>query len=255
VIVVDAPEQAHQALTLLRERLGVSLKAVYLHGSAVSQGLHAHSDIDLLVVVNAPIANETLRELLQDLSAVSAPPGDSRLRPLEVIAFLLRELDLPAYPARAELVFGEWLREAFEAGCLPEGGADPEFTLMLAQARLEARPLFGPPAADLLPAITRQDIRRAIHDSLPILLAALAEDERNGLLTLARMWRTAKDGAFVSKARAAEWARLQLSRTASDALALAREEYLGARSVDWSNRSAEVQTAALELAQRIRATL
>ena len=200
MIVVDAPEQAHQALTLLRERLGVSLKAVYLHGSAVSQGLHAHSDIDLLVVVDAPIANETRRELLQDLSAVSAPPGDSRLRPLEVIAFLLREL--PAYPARAELVFGEWLREAFEAGRLPEGGADPEFTLMLAQARLEARPLFGPPAADLLPAITRQDIRRAIHDSLPILLAALAEDERNVLLTLARMWRTAKDGAFVSKAMA-----------------------------------------------------
>jgi streptomycin 3"-adenylyltransferase len=75
------------------------------------------------------------------------------------------------------------------------------------------------------------------------------------LLTLARMWRTAKDGAFVSKARAAEWARPQLSRTASDVLALAREEYLGARSVDWSNRSVEVQTAALELAQRIRATL
>jgi len=255
VIVADAPEQAHQALALLLERLGTSLKAVYLHGSAVSHGLHAYSDIDLLIVVDAPIADVTRLELLQDMNAVSAPPGDTHLRPLEVIAFRLEELDHPPYPARAELVFGEWLREAFDAGRLPEGGADPEFTLMLAQARLEAFPLFGPPAADLLPAIAQQDIRRAIHDILPILFATLAEDERNVLLTLARMWWTTKDGTFVSKARAADWARPQLSRTASDTLGLAREEYLGARRINWSNRSAAVQTTALELAQRIRATL
>ena len=250
--VVGAPDQAFRALNILHERLGASLKGVYLHGSAVSEGLRPRSDIDLIVVVDAPILNRTRREMLHALSAVSAPPGDKRLRPLEVIAFLVRELHSPAYPAQAEFIFGEWLRDAFRAGRLPSGGADPEFTLILAQARLEARTLFGPSAADMLPSIPRTDVAQAVRDSLPTVLAAIPGDERNALLTLARMWRTMTDGSFVSKAAAAEWACPRLSHTAADELALAREEYLDGGTIDWSSRSAAVQGTALELVQKIR---
>ncbi|MDM7853300.1 hypothetical protein QUF18_20350 [Pseudochrobactrum kiredjianiae] len=36
------------------------------------------------------------------------------------------------FPARAEFVYGEWLRDSFEAGEVPLPNNDPEYTLVLA---------------------------------------------------------------------------------------------------------------------------
>jgi len=41
----------------------------------------------------------------------------------------------PKFPARAEFVYGEWLRDAFEAGEIPLPVRHPEITLVLAQAK------------------------------------------------------------------------------------------------------------------------
>jgi thioesterase domain-containing protein/acyl carrier protein len=49
---VSIPPEATNALPLLKHRLGSSLVAVYLHGSAVAKGLRKRSDVDLLVIVS-----------------------------------------------------------------------------------------------------------------------------------------------------------------------------------------------------------
>lgn len=226
---MDIPSEAHTALPVIREHCAEFLVAVYLHGSAVTGGLRPHSDVDLLAVIGGTIARQSGKRLAADLMALSGryPRDPAGRRPLELIVFSRADLAAPAYPMRCEFIYGEWLRHAYEAGDIPAPVRDPELTLVLAQARQEAKPLFGPDAGELLPVVPQTDIRRAIGDMLPALLAALEGDERNVLLTLTRMWRTLVTGKFVPKDAAAVWAAGRLPGVHARTLICVRDAYLG----------------------------
>lgn len=238
------PPEAVKVLRILKEHFAGALAAVYLHGSAASGGLRSGSDVDLLALVRQPMGIESRIQLVRSLMEVSGAPGSGSPRPVELIIFLPADLTASAYPARCEFLYGEWLRGAFEAGEISRPVCDPELTLVLAQARQAALSLVGLNAGELLPAIPRADIRRAIGDALPVLLASLEGDERNVLLTLARMWRTVSCGDFVSKDAAANWACGYLPGEEAKVLEQAREAYLGIRKDDWSARQKEVRQTA-----------
>lgn len=243
-------------LPIAQRSFGNALVAIYLHGSAVAGGLRPDSDVDLLVIIDQSMTQAARERLIVELMGISGRPADRNgPRPIELIVFLRADLTSSIYPARSELVYGEWLRGAFEAGEVPGPVPDPEFTLLLAQARQEARALFGPDAVSLLPIIPDSDIRHAIGDSLPGLLDRLAGDERNVLLTLARMWRTLTTGEFVPKDIAAEWAAPRLGADAAALVADAREAYLGGRTDDWRARQGDVRRVAAELRDRVAAML
>ncbi|AJE47703.1 aminoglycoside nucleotidyltransferase ANT9 [Celeribacter indicus] len=231
-------EQIQSALLILQRSLGDALLGVYLHGSAVSGGLRPQSDIDLLAVVESELTGNQRNGLLRNLLHLSgrhpAVPGGPRC--LEVMIFRRSDLARGDHPVRAEFVYGEWLRDAFEAGESPMPEHDPEYSLVIAQARQQAIPLLGPPGDDLLPEVSPEHIRQAMRGALPDLLDGLHGDERNVLLTLARMWHTASTGVFVTKDAAADWAIPRLS--ASDAMTLdyARRAYLGEITDDWSSQ-------------------
>lgn len=237
---------AQRAVDLCRDILGPRLVGVYLHGSAVSQGLRPDSDLDLLIVSTEPLeAAERTRFLagLLDLSGrYPRKPSDPRC--LDVLAVSTTELETPTYPAASQFIYGEWLREGFETGATLVPFVDPVVTLLLAQARGEAVALFGPPFAGLAGAIPAFDVRRALADTLPDLLDSLVGDERNVLLTLARMWRTAVIGDFVAKDVAAEWAAPQLAEPACAVLLDAARAYQGQIVDDWSGRRQETQVTA-----------
>lgn len=248
------PEEAAKALTVLQECLGPSLQAVYLHGSAVNGGLRPNSDVDLLAVSDRPLAPETGALLVDRLMQISGrhPARSGMPRCLEVMIFLRQDLAEPGYPARCAFIYGEWLRDEFEAGTVPQPHTDPEYTLVLAQAAQEAISLVGPVREHLLPPMPHEDIRRAIADALPALVGNLSGDERNVLLTLARMWYTLETGKFAPKDAAAEWALPRVSPETASVLALAQAAYRGAALDDWRNRPALTRQAADELAQHVR---
>ncbi|EAA8855156.1 DUF4111 domain-containing protein [Escherichia coli] len=249
----EIPKQARAVLDTVRGVFEDALLAVYLHGSAVSGGLRPQSDIDLLVVIDRPMTEALRKSLLAALLRVSgrhpASPGGPRC--IEVMLFQKSELAVPGFPARADFIYGEWLRDALEAGELPMPVTDPEITLVLAQARKESRPLFGPDAADLLPEIPAEHIRHAMRDSLPALLNGLHGDERNVLLTLARMWHTATTGKFISKDAAATWAMPHLPEPLAEVVACAREAYLGRVKDDWGTSQADARQTANHLYQQV----
>lgn len=112
---------------------------------------------------------------------ISGRPADNASRPLELIVFHRADVEASACPARSEFIYGAWLREAFEAGEVPAPVSDPELTLLLAQARHEARSVIGLDPTELLTIIPETDIRRAIGDVLPALISSLEGDERNVL--------------------------------------------------------------------------
>jgi predicted nucleotidyltransferase len=246
-------EQAWAATEVVHSLFRDALLAVYLHGSAVSGGLRPHSDIDLIAVIDRPMTKEQRKSLLSDLLRISgrhpAPAGGPRC--IEVMVFLKADLVTPGFPARAEFIYGEWLRDAFETGELPMPAADPENTLVLAQARREAFPLLGPGAEELLPAIPLEHVRRAMRDALPTLLDGLHGDERNVVLTLARMWRTATTGEFIAKDAAATWAATRMPDQEAATLIFAREAYLGRVEDNWGKRQAAARQTAIYLHQRV----
>lgn len=246
--------QLEQALWLLRRLLGRILAAVYLHGSAVAGGLRPKSDLDLLAVVERPLAMAARRELVAGLLNISAYPYvKGGLRPLELIIFERAALSGAACPARAEFVYGEWLREAFEAGTVPMPVSDPELTLVLAQAGEEAVPLLGPSAPELLPVVPPGIIRRAVLEALPGLLDSLQGDEINVLLTLARMWLTLDTGKFAPKDVASVWAESLLPPESAAVLAWAREAYLDGRGEERPPRPQDLAGAVERLRGRVLA--
>ncbi|WP_230721568.1 aminoglycoside adenylyltransferase family protein [Martelella mediterranea] len=242
-------EQIQSALALLRRVLGDALLGAYLHGSAVSGGLRPQSDIDLLAVVDAALTASQRKALLMDLLRLSGrhPAAAGAPRCLEVMVFCKADLAGGDYPAQVEFLYGEWLRGAFEAGEIPTPERDPEYSLIIAQARQQAISLLGPPVKELLPDISIEHVRQAMRDVLPGLLSGLRGDERNVLLTLARMWYTASTGKFLTKDAAASWAIPRLPNPDAMMLDHARRAYLGEVADDWANQG----DAARQLAERL----
>jgi predicted nucleotidyltransferase len=250
---MEQTDQIQATHVALRRVLGDALIAVYLHGSAVSGKLQPQSDIDLLVVVDRDVTSDQRDELLTELMQISgrhpAAPGGPRC--IEVIVFRLSDLSEDRFPMRAELTYGEWLRDAFESGEKPMPARDPEYTLVLAQARQEAIPLSGPDRTELLPEVSTDVVRQAMRDLLPGLMDGLQGDERNVLLTLARMWRTASAGDFVSKGEAALWAIPQMPAQDAAMLDYARSAYLGQIIDDWGSRRNDAKLLAEYLSNRV----
>jgi streptomycin 3"-adenylyltransferase len=150
------------------------------------------------------------------------------------------------YPAQAEFIYGEWLRSEY----LPMPGRSAENTLILAQTGRNAVALFGEDAARYLPKIAAEDIRKALEDAIPPLLDWLYGDERNFLLTLARMWWTARTGEFASKDEAAAWAVSQMHEGERELLELVRRAYLGQTTDEWDTRQAAARRTAEYLRDR-----
>ena len=254
---LEIPDEALKAVIVLQRSVGDRLLAVYLHGSAIAGGLRPDSDVDLMAVVDAPTTYAVRRCLVSELMRLSGrhPVDPDGRRPIEMIVFDRSDLAVSTCPARCEFLYGEWLREAFEAGEVPKPHADPEFTLLLAQARRNARTLIGRDAVALLPDIPDSDVRRAIGQVLATLLGALEGDGRNVLLTLVRMWRTLATGDFVPKDVAAEWAIPRLQAGSAALLADARDAYLGKRGDNWRDRQQELRSVAKDLGERVAAML
>lgn len=233
----QVPKEAIQAVNLIKELLKGQLVGVYLYGSAAMGGLRVKSDVDILALTNSSLSEGTRSELAQRLMQISGVPGNSNdIRPLEVTVINLNDVVPWQYPPKLEFMYGEWLRGRFERGDIPGATIDPDLALLLAQLQRNSVSLFGPKAAVILEPIPWADIRTAMKESLPNLVASLKGDERNVILTLARMWYTASTGEFCSKDQAAEWSIPRLPEELTPLLDQARKAYLGEYVDNWEGK-------------------
>ncbi|AUN19283.1 hypothetical protein B2H91_15255 [Clostridium botulinum] len=228
------PKEAIQAIEVIEELLDSILIGIYLYGSAVMGGLRINSDIDILVLTNQSLPEKIRRDLTNGLMLISGKIGNTNaIRPLEVTVINKNDILPWHYPPKYEFMYGEWLREQFEKGEIPRSTYDPDLAILLAQARENSITLFGVNAAEVLEPVPIKDIQRAIKESLPGLIEDIKGDERNVILTLARMWFTASTNEIRSKDQSAEWAIPQLPEYHAALLDLARKAYLGERVDKW----------------------
>ena len=226
---------------------------LYLFGSSVAGGLRPSSDIDLLVVTERSLGldeRESLVEFLLKFSGRRATiePG----RPLELTSVVLADVVPWTYPPVCDFLYGEWLRTEFVEGHVPEPHANPDLAVLLTTLQQHAKVLRGPDPADLLRPVPAADLHRSAHDSLVPLLNDLIGDERNVLLTLARMLVTIDTGDIVSKDEAVRRILPGLHEPHRTLIALAVGGYLGEVQDDWSEWQEEVRDTATHLASRIQ---
>ncbi|MFI1461093.1 aminoglycoside adenylyltransferase family protein [Nocardia carnea] len=223
------------------EVLGDGLAGLYLYGSAVAGGLRHDSDIDLFAVVESSLGVDVRKALVDTLLRLSGRwPRSGPARPVELTVVVRDEVRPWHFPPRSDFVYGEWLRAEIERGQLPTPTEDPDLTILTTMVRDSSSTLFGPPAADLLDPVPANDLVRAVVAGLPELIAGVRGDERNVVLTLARMWVTAESGVVVSKADAAEALVSRLPAEHAAVLRLARAGYLGEAPDEWTHRGAEL---------------
>ena len=250
------PQQAMQALKIVEELLGSSIVGVYLFGSAVIGGLRINSDVDVLVVVNHSLPEVTRRKLIDRLMLISGKIGNTdSIRPLEITVINHSDIVPWLYPPKNEFIYGEWLRSEYEKGQIQEPTYDTDLAIVLAQVRKNSISLFGPDASDILDPVPISDIRRAIKESLPGLIEGIKGDERNVILTLARMWQTVSIGEISPKDVAAKWALSRLPKEYSTLLDLARKAYRGEYVDKWEGLDSEVTALINHLKNSIESCL
>jgi aminoglycoside 9-adenylyltransferase len=226
---------------------------VYLFGSSALGCLRPTSDIDVLVLTQRSLSRDERQSLTAFLLQFSGSRGTvAPGRPLEVTSLVLEDVVPWRYPPVCDFLYGEWLRPEFLTDWLPERHSNTDLAVLIRSVRQHATCLQGPHPSDLLAPVPLQDVRRAIHDSLGPLLNDLVGDERNVLLTLARMVVTLETGQIVSKDEAATWILPSLPGPHRSVLSLAAQGYLGDVFDEWSGLQQQASDAADHLAQRIR---
>lgn len=244
--------QVDDIVRAIRDVLGPNVLGAYLHGSAVLGGLRPTSDVDVLVVVARPTTSGERRALVDrilEISGSRARRGPAR--PVELTVVVQAEVHPWRYPPRAELQYGEWLRDAYEGGLVPGPEPSPDLAPLITMALGGNRPLVGPPPGEILDPVPPSDLGRAIVEGVPGLLADLPGDTRNVLLTLARIWVTLATGAIVPKDVAADWALERLAADVRPALADARDSYREGHHGAWDGRLPEARATATTMVAAI----
>jgi len=253
---IAIPNEAKQAQSVAEDVLGESIVGIYLFGSAVAGGLKRNSDVDILVAVNDSPTHKQREALVAQLMKISGAIGSVKsIRSIELTVISISDVVPWQFPPRAEFVYGEWLREQFEAGSVPGTVRDPDLAIVLKKVIDNSLPLYGSNAAEVFEPVPIADVRRAIRDSLPNLLVEAAGDERNVLLTLSRMWLTAATGDIASKDVAAEWAGRQLTKEHAVLLDYAKQGYLGKVEDQWEEKQEGFKALTCCLRKSIEACL
>lgn len=235
--------QISLATQLLKNTLP-QLQTIHLYGSALDGGLKPLSDIDLFVTVSNSLDEDVRKILCTELLKISAYPGTHpSFRALEVTLVVKSDVIPWRHPARRDLQFGEWLRKDILNGVFEGAVIDPDLAILISKVRKNNIALVGPSAQDFFEPIPKKDFFATLKQTLSLWNepSDWQGDERNILLTLARIWYSAETGEIASKEAAAKWLLQRLPTEYQVIIRMALEEYIGLDKNSVSKYPAQVE--------------
>lgn len=250
----EVEQQIEACLHLLEGVLRQDLRGVYLYGSSIVGGIQKYSDLDLFVVSARATTHDEKTALGSRLVSISRnffslfdqDADQDWSRPVELTIVVQSEINPWRYPPTFDFQYGDWLRKDFESGNVEPWASKtmPDLALLITQVRLASKTILGPAPDQLLPQVPYHDFMTASVKELDNLMADLAHDTRNVLLTLARIWSTVETDAIRSKSDAAAWVLDRLPLDYQSVMRRARAVYLGEDHEHWDDLQALVQSCA-----------
>lgn len=232
---------------------------VYLYGSATTTGLRPDSDIDLLVLTRRSLIDSERSALVSMLLSLSGWKGHaSRFpdaaarRPLELTSVVLGDLHPLTESPQCDFQYGEWMREELLGGRLPQPAHDSDVVTLLATAHGSHEALRGPALDELIDPVPAELLRQALLATVPEVIQNFVGDERNSLLTMARIVVTMETGQVVPKDAAAHALATKLTGHDRELLEYALAGHLGLVRDDWSERSFRAIGLACTLAELVK---
>ena len=233
----EMQQQLKESLNLLSAILGSDLLGVYLYGSALVGGLQRYSDIDLLVMTSRATTLEERRRLVANLLQISGIYMKGIKLPIEMTLVEKVAINPWHCPPHFDFQYGEWLRTSFENGDIELWATHemPDLALIITQVLLKSHTLCGSEPKQLLPDVPYRDYINALLHDQSRLIADLAHDTRNVLLTYARTWSTLKTNTFRSKPSAADWAIHHLPKVHQPVMQRAKSICTGVENEHWDD--------------------
>ncbi len=208
--------------------------------------------MDLLLITRAPLRAEERAALVEHLLGWSGRRATVRPgRPVELTSLAVDDIVPWCYPATCDFLYGEWLCTDYDNGRLPQRQVDPNLPVLLTAAGRNSVALLGPPVAELTDSVPAEHLAESMLDALPDLLDDLVGDERNVLLTLARIAFTLRTGVIAAKDVAAADVGPTLEPDHARVLDLAARAYRGEQEDDWTALADEAAAATEALTERI----
>jgi streptomycin 3"-adenylyltransferase len=248
--------QLRDLVAVVRAVLGDAAIGGYLHGSTGTGRQQPTSDTDLLVVTTRPMTPGERRALvtgIMPLSGRRAVGGPAR--PIELTVVVQDDVRPWRLPPMRDFQYGEWERDGYEAGELPDRRPDPDLAPLLTMVLAASKAAFGPPPAAILDRVPPGDLIRAVAGMMPGLLLDLDGDTRNVLLTLARILVTVETGELVAKDEAADRVLGRLDDRCATVLRRARDAYHGPDYGSFEDLAADVGPCADALVAAIDAAV
>lgn len=193
--------QINVVVDVLRDSLNSIVEGIYLCGSAVQGGLKANSDLDFLVIVSQSLNDKQRTQLINCIAPYSRKIGEfTDLRYVEIVIVTTESLKQWNHPIEMDLIYGEWLRDEYTLGYVPQREYSSDLTIQLYQSKHHNKQLWGDQSlSHWLPDIPFEDVENAIMDSLNELTENADGDEVNCILTLCRMIDTLENKVINSK--------------------------------------------------------
>ena len=245
-------DQVERTVALVRAVLGHDLVGIYLFGSAVTSGLRARSDIDLMAVSNRRLSLGEKRRLVQQMLTISGKP-----RSVELTVVVSGDIRPWQYPPRMDFQFGNWWRSAYENGAVEpySSNINPDLASLIRLVLHANAPVHGPPPADVFDLVPRGDYVAGLVSSIDEWLEDLNETDlgiRNVVLALARIWCGVVTDEIRSKDEAADWALPRLPLRHRVVLQRACAGYLGEPVEGWHELVPQVQAYSRHVISEIR---
>lgn len=228
-----------------REILGDELCGVYLHGSAVMGCFSpVKSDIDLIVVVEQALSNETKRAYLDMTVALNgaAPPKGIEM------SVVRRAACRPfVYPTPYELHFSaghldRYLRDP-DRYIREMQGTDKDLAAHFTVIRERGRCVYGQPIPEVFDPVPRADYLDALWYDVAEAGEEITEYPMYLTLNLARVLAFCREGTVLSKAEGGRWALAHVPAAFHPLIQSSLREYTQAAAVAYDGALAKKYAA------------
>ena len=184
------------------------LTGIYLHGSAVMGCFNpAKSDIDLIIVVGAPMSDPVKRRFMDMVAELNASAPAKGIE----MSVVTRDVCAPfVYPTPFELHFSAGYLERYRSD--PDEyirnmrGTDKDLAAHFTVIGKRGRCLYGAPIKEVFAEVPRQAYMDSLMYDVENAEAEIADNAMYLTLNLARVLAYAEEGRVLSKKEGGEWA-------------------------------------------------